>query len=107
MRPGTRISYSLQRPHSGPSRAERGRRDWQPATALRDIKGRALGWLADRDRCRVRSGTGPIRATDVAVQLIRPPRTPLQWHRDGDVEGDVVNEMLERVVCGSVPDDED
>jgi ADP-ribosylglycohydrolase len=46
MRPGTRISYSLRRPDSGPSRAKRGKKTLATSRGLcRDIKGRALDWF--------------------------------------------------------------
>jgi gluconolactonase len=46
MRPGTRISYSLRRPHSGPSRAKRGKKMLATSRGLcRDIKGGALDWF--------------------------------------------------------------
>jgi WD40-like Beta Propeller Repeat len=47
MRPETRTSYSLDRPHSGPSRAKRGKKTLSTSQGRgRDIKGSALGWFA-------------------------------------------------------------
>ncbi|MBI4266496.1 MAG: NADH-quinone oxidoreductase subunit M [Acidobacteria bacterium] len=46
MRPVTRILYSLSRPHSGPSRAERGQKRWLPAKGSGGYQGAVpLGWL--------------------------------------------------------------
>src|SRR5262245_52503456 len=44
MRPETGISQLVHRPHSGPGRAERGKKTLGTSRGLWGIKGRALGW---------------------------------------------------------------
>ena len=72
MRPGTRISYSLRAPHSGPGRAKRGRRYWRPAKGFRgDITGRSplAGSSVLRFGSRVLGFAGTILLAGASIAL--------------------------------------
>ena len=74
MRHGTRTSYPLVRPHSGPCRAERGERETgKPPRTLRGIKGRALGCLIGVVALGVGVSAGSALAQD-ARKLVAPMR---------------------------------
>ena len=84
MRPQTRILYSLPSPHSGPRRAKRAEEMLETSQGLcRDVKGRALGWLALLLACvavsvACRGGETPASEESAA----KPARMPDATIRD-------------------------
>jgi hypothetical protein len=74
MRPGTRILFSLRVPHSGPSRAKRGKRYWQPAKkrARGSSTGGVLGGLTHRGHCSNHAGMRPALLLCLLLSCVAP-----------------------------------